>query len=50
MPASCSSNTSYIGTEIAYTQSGYEDELGLSLVDVESEATLMAAIKRLLRD
>jgi hypothetical protein len=40
----------YIGTEIAYTQSGYEVEPGVSLVDPKTEATLMAAIKQLLRD
>jgi hypothetical protein len=40
----------YIGTEIAYSQGGYETEPRSSLVDPSVERVLMAAIKRLLRD
>jgi hypothetical protein len=40
----------YIGTEIAYTQGGYETEPRSSLVAPGVEQVLMDAIKRLLRD
>ena len=40
----------YIGTEIAYSQGGYETEPRSSLVAPSVERVLMEAIERLLRD
>jgi hypothetical protein len=40
----------YIGTEIAYSQGGYETGPRASLVGPEVERTLMGVIKRLLRE
>ena len=40
----------YIGTEIAAPKAAMKVEPGASLVDPKTEATLMAAIKQLLRD
>jgi hypothetical protein len=40
----------YIGTEIAYSQGGYETEPRSSLVAPSVEGVLMDAIGRLLRD
>ena len=40
----------YIGTEVAYSQGGYETGPKVSLVSPSVERVLMDAIKRLLRD